>query len=302
MRIGRSVMAVALVAGAALGLWSRPSTHRAAPSPRSPVAIVRAAVSGAFADGVLSVAAAIAFYILLSLVPALSVVISVYGLLTEPAAIPAQIAALDVPIPAELRTLILDQARRIATTSTATLSMTVATSVVIALWSANAAVKAMFEGLGRMWNRRETRSFLQFQATTLAFTLVAALTVVAMLAAFAMLPALQALVGDRLPPILTDLRWPVLLGLGFTVMLLLYRRGPDRDPPAVAQQIPGALFATSAWVGASWAFSWYAATLGTYSATYGSLAGVVVVLTWSWLSSIIVLLGGAITAEVERVS
>lgn len=303
MRIGRTVMAAtsALLAGVAIGLWSTAApAERRSPTRRSPIAIGRAALVGALDDGVLSVAAAIAFYVLLSLVPALSVMISVYGLLTVPAEIPAQLETLDLPIPLELRTLILDQARRIATTSTATLSVTLATSVAVALWSANAAVKAMFEGLDRMFDLGETRSFLRFNATTLGFTLGAVLTVVAMLAAFAMLPALQALVGARLPPVLGDLRWPVLLALGFAVVLLLYRHGPDRPPPPAAAQIPGALFATTAWVGTSAAFSWYAATLGAYSATYGSLAGVVVVLTWSWLSATIVLLGGAITAELER--
>lgn len=266
----------------------------------SALEIARASLRGALADGAPSVAAAIAFYAMSSLVPALSVLISVYGLMTVPSEIPAQIEASSLPIPAELRDLVVDQARRIATTSTTTLSLTLVTSVAIASWSANAAVKAMFEGLNRMWNLRETRSFVRFNAITLGFTAVAVLTVVAMLAAFAMLPALASLTGDRLPWLLGHLRWPVALGLGLAVILLLYRHGPDREPPPAVLQVPGAIFATSAWVCTSAAFSWYAATLGTYSATYGSLAGVIVVLTWSWLSSVIVLSGGAITAVLER--
>lgn len=305
MRLGRTVLALgmALVVGATIaGLGSRGEAV-AAPPPRPLRALFdagRDVIGGALDDGLLSVAAAIAFYALLSLVPGLSVLVSVYGLVAVPADIAETLATLDLPIPAELRALIVDQARRIATTSTATLSLTLATSVAIALWSANAAVKAMFEGLDRMWDLRETRSFLRFNATTLGFTLVAVLTVAAMLAAFAMLPAALALLGERLPPMLAVLRWPVLLGLGFAVILALYRHGPDRRPPAAVLQLPGALFATLAWIGTSFGFSWYAATLAGYSATYGSLAGVVVVLTWSWLSSLIVLLGGAITAALER--
>lgn len=304
MRLARTMLTTtsALLAGAAFGLWTSTNTRRA-PESRSPTSIVeiaRRSLRDALDDGVLSVAAAIAFYALLSLVPALSVMISVYGLLTVPSAIPGQIEALNLPIPLELRDLILDQVRRIASTSTTTLSLTLVTSVAIASWSANAAVKAMFEGLDRMWDLRETRSFLVFNATSLGFTVVAVMTVVAMLAAFAMLPALQALAGDRLPSLLGHLRWPVLLCLGLVVIFLLYRHGPDRAPPRAALQLPGAIFATVVWVGTSAAFSWYAATLGTYSATYGSLAGVVVVLTWSWLSSLIVLSGGAITAVLEK--
>lgn len=300
MRLGRTLTAAAaaMIAGVGVGLWSRsraPTRSRGS----SPLDLGKAVLVGASDRGVLSVAAAIAFYALSSLVPALSVLISLWGLLTVPAEIPAQLAALDVPIPEELRALIVDQARRIAATSTATLSVTLATSLVVALWSANAAVKAMFEGLDRMWDLRETRSFLRFNATTLAFTLVAVTTVAAMLAGFAMLPALQARLGGRFPTMLDALRWPVTFGLGFAATLLLYRRGPDRTPPAPRHQVPGALFATVAWVAASAAFSWYVARLGTYSATYGSLAGVVVALTWSWISSVIVLVGGAITASLE---
>ncbi|NLH80088.1 MAG: hypothetical protein GX458_04480, partial [Phyllobacteriaceae bacterium] len=139
MRIGRTMIVAtsALIAGAAFGLWS---SARAAPVPQpaarsSPFDVARSAVVDALEDGILSVAAAIAFYALLSLVPALSVVISVYGLMTTPSEIPAQIAALSLPIPVEVRDLILDQARRIATMSTATLSLTLATSVAVALWS-----------------------------------------------------------------------------------------------------------------------------------------------------------------------
>lgn len=304
MRFVRTVSTItaALLVGAALGARIAPSGRSAerVSSVGAAFGFGRRVLRRALDDGLLSVAAAIAFYALSSLVPALSVLISVYGLVTTPAEIPAQLAALRLPIPAEVRGLVLDQAGRIASTSTATLSVTLATSVGVALWSAAAAVKAMVEGLDRMWEVRETRSFGRLTLVTSSFTVVAVLTIAATLAALALLPGALAPIGDRAGAVVSALGWPALFGLGWTAVFLLYRRGPNRRPPAGVLQMPGALFATLAWVATSAGFSWYAATLGRYSATYGSLAGVVVVLTWNWLSSIIVLLGGAVTAELER--
>lgn len=304
MKVLRTVSAIgaALMVGAVIGAGTRGPAERREPEGRvaSALGVGRAVIAGALADGLPSAAAAIAFYALLSLVPAISVLISVYGLLTPPSEVAKQLAGLDLPVPGELRAMIVEQAQRIASTSTATLSFALATSIAMALWGANAAVKAMFEGLNRMWNLPETRSFFRFTVTTLGFTLVAVLTVAAMLAVAAARPAVLALAGERSLPLLAALGWPAMVGLGFAGLVLLYRSGPDRRPPPPSRQIPGALAATAAWVATSAAFSWYAATLGSYSATYGSLAGVIVVLSWAWLSAIIVLAGGAITAAVER--
>lgn len=304
MRFGRTIVVtgLALVAGAALGSSSsnRPSGATAV-RPASILAIGRDAIVGALDDGVLSVAAAMAFYALLSLVPALSVLISVYGLVTTPSQIPAQLAALDLPIPADLSKLIAEQAERLAATSAGTLSGALVASVAVAVWSANAAVKAAFEGLDRMWDLKETRSFLSLNAVTLGFTIIAVLAIVVMLFGFALVPVAKVVDGrEAVVADLALLRWPVMLGIGFVAVAMLYRLGPDRSPPRFALQVPGAVFATLAWVGVSAGFSWYAATLGSYSATYGSLAGIVVILTWAWLSSIIVLIGGEVCAVVER--
>lgn len=304
MRFGRTIVAtgLALVAGAALGSWSSDRPARTATArPLSVVAIGRDAVVGALDDGVLSVSAAMAFYALLSLVPALSVLISVYGLVATPSQIPAQLAALDLPIPADLRSLIAEQAERLAATSTGTLSGALVASIAVAVWSANAAVKATFEGLDRMWDLEETRSFLSLNAVTLGFTIVAVLTIVAMLFGFALVPVAKAVDGREAVVVgVALLRWPVMLGIGFVAVAMLYRLGPDRAPPRFALQVPGAVFATIVWIGVSAGFSWYASTLGSYSATYGSLAGVVVILTWAWLSSIILLIGGEVCAVLER--
>lgn len=299
----RGTFAVSLLAlgvGAFVGSRSVTPTGERPRSPDGVFFFVRRVATGAMEDRILSVAAAVAFYAILSLVPALTVLVSLYGLLTSPAEIPAQLAALDWPVPTDVRTIVTEQATRLSVTSTGTLSTTLIVSIAVAAWSANAAVKAAFDGLDQMWGLKETRSFARLNAVSLGFTLTGVVAIVAMLAAFALAPAVAALFPGSLGAAVASLlRWPILFGSGFIAIVLLYRFGPDRVPPALSLQIPGAIFATVAWTAASAGFSWYASSLGSYSATYGSLAGVVVVLTWAWLSAIIILAGGEITAELE---
>lgn len=293
--------AVALGLGAVLGTRVGGAERERRPVGSSMSTILRRAAASALEDRLLSVAAAIAFFTLLSLVPALSVLISLYGLFTVPADIPTQLAALDWPVPDDLRRIVVEQATRLAATSSGTLSTTLIVSVVIATWSAASAVKAAFEGLDQMWGLAETRSFVRLTLVALGFTVTGVVAVAAMLLAFALAPAVAGLFPGASGTILVGiLRWPILFGSGFVAIVLLYRHGPDRPPPALRHQLPGAAFATLGWTAASAAFSWYAATLAGYSATYGSLAGVVVVLTWVWISAILVLAGAEITAEIER--
>lgn len=301
LRNTAALSAVALGFGAALAAGLKRAERRR-DAPRYPaLALLRRAAESAIADRLLSFAAAIAFFALLSLVPALSVLISLYGLLTVPADIPSQLAALDWPVPADLRRIVVEQATRLAATSSDTLSTTLIVSVAVATWSANSAVKAAFDGLDQMWGLAESRSFVRLNLVSLGFTITGVVAIAAMLLAFALAPAFADLFPGSAGTVLVGiLRWPILLGAGFAAILLLYRHGPDRAPPALRHQLPGAAFATLGWTAASAGFSWYAATLGSYSATYGSLAGVVVVLTWAWISAILVLAGGEITAEIER--
>lgn len=296
-----ALSAVALGIGALLGtrVCAANATRPGAGSPV--IGLLRRAAERAIEDRLFSVAAAVAFFALLSLVPALSVLISLYGLLTEPAEVPSRLAALAWPVPADLRQIVVEQATRLAATSSDRLSTTLIVSMAVAAWTANSAVKAVFDGLDQMWGRAETRSFVRLNLVSLGFTVTGVVAIAAMLLAFAAVPA----IADRFPGAsgalaIGILRWPLLFGAGFGAIVLLYRHGPDRRPPALRHQLPGAAFATLGWTAASAAFSWYAATLGSYSATYGSLAGVVVVLTWAWISAILILAGGEITAEIER--
>ena len=253
---------------------------------------------------VLSLAGAVAFFTLLSLVPALSLLVTIYGGMTDPATIAAQLDDLTLVFPEAARELIREQAVRLAGRDAASLSLTFLISFAVATWSANAAVKAIFDALNIIYGAREQRGFLKLNLISLATTLSGLLLLVLALTAIASLPVVTALFpfGHELETMVRLARWPAFFVIGTIAIGCLYWIGPDRKPPRFAWVLPGAAVAALLWAATSSAFSWYVSTLGNYTATYGSLATVVVFMTWLWLSATIVLAGAELNAELEQQS
>jgi membrane protein len=243
-------------------------------------------------DRVFSVAAGVAFYAL----------ISIYGLFTSPAEIATQLGPFLALLPDAARALIEEQAIRIAAKPSATLSLTLVASLAVALWSANAAIKAIFDALNVIYDEREKRSFVHFNLVSLGVTLSAIILLTVLLFLIAVAPGLIRLLpyAPVLEAMVTYLRWPVMFVMITLSLAILYLIGPSRRAPRFIWLLPGALAAALLWVAASGGFSWYVSTLGDYAATYGSLATVVVFMTWLWLSSSIILMGAELNAELEH--
>eukprot|EP01037_Dinobryon_pediforme_P033855 gene33855-39481_t len=256
--------------------------------------IVLRSAKGVQDDRVLSVSAGVAFYALLSMVPGLSVLISVYGLFTTPASIPAQIGTFTALLPDAARELIEEQAIRLANQPSGSLSFTLVVSLALALWSSNAAVKAIFEALNVIYGIPETRSYLRLTIESFMFTLAGVFIAIVTLVAMAGIPSLMILLALQpdTEAVLRLLRWPMFYAPVFAAVIMLYQVGPCRRSRGLIWILPGAIAASLAWVAASALFSWYVSTLSTYSATYGSLTTVVVLLIWLWISAVI-LFGGA---------
>jgi membrane protein len=316
-RFVRSIIlaALAAAAGRGLGAMRRREERRVADIAkgrfsRSPehmtflgwTEIVLRSAKGVQDDRVLSVAAGVAFYALLSMVPGLSVLISVYGLFTSPTSIPSQIATFTGLLPDAARELIEEQAIRLANVPSGSLSITLIVSLALALWSSNAAVKVIFESLNVIYGIPETRSYLRLTVESFMFTLAGVFIAIVMLFVTAGIPSLMILL--ELQPetkfVLQVLRWPLFYAPVFVAVIMLYQVGPCRRSRGVVWILPGAIAASLAWVAASALFSWYVSTLSTYSAMYGSLATVVVVLIWLWISTIILLSGAEISAQIEH--
>jgi membrane protein len=253
-------------------------------------------------DSLSLVAAGVAFYGLLSLFPLITVLISIYGLVVEPQAAQQQVSMVGEVLPQQTRQILDEQLTRVTASANTALTFGVILGVVLALWSAGAGTKALIEGLNIVYDEEEKRGFIKLNAVALGLTLGLILFMIFALALVAILPALIGMLG--LPSAVQGwarwLRWPI-LALAFMVALAaLYRLAPSRSGPRWRWVTPGAVGATVLWIIGSLLFSWYVSSFGSYNETYGSLAAVVVLMLWFWVSALIVLIGAEWNAETEH--
>ena len=251
---------------------------------------------------VMSLAGAVAFFTLLSLVPALSLFVTIYRYFTDPLTIANQLDSLTIVFPDAARDLIREQAMRLATQDAAALSFTFVVSFLVAAWSANAAVKALFDALNIIYREREKRSFIKLNLLSLMTTVTGILMLALALVIIAIVPVITALFpfAHELERLVRLVRWPTFFVIAASTIGYLYWIGPSRRPPRFIWVVPGAAAAALFWAAASFAFSWYVGTLGNYTTTYGSLSTVVVFMTWLWLSATIVLAGAELNAQLEH--
>jgi membrane protein len=251
-------------------------------------------------DRVLAVAGGVTFYALLALVPAITAMISLFGLIFSPEDVPGLLAPVTTMMPDEAAVLITDQAARISGKANDTLSLTALIALAIALWSANGGTKALIEALGIAYDVKETRGFVKLNLVSLAFTLGAIALVVVLGVLVAALPFLVDQLGQAGETVVLVLRWPVILALLLAVLAAIYYWAPDRPDAEWTWITPGAVVAALGLIAASAGLGWYVTNFGSYDETYGSLAAVVVLMLWIWLSTVMVLIGAEINAELDR--
>ncbi|MBE7217238.1 MAG: YihY/virulence factor BrkB family protein [Caulobacteraceae bacterium] len=253
-------------------------------------------------DRILSVAAGVTFFALLSLFPAIGAFVSLYGLFADVHAAEKQLTLLRGVVPPDVIKFLGGEVLRIADGRSGGLGVAFAISLLVSLWSANGAVKALFDGLNVAYEERERRGFLRLNLVSLTFTLGAFAFLALSLAAVVVTPiVLHLLYLDLLPGAwLAELRWPVLLLITVFAISILYRYGPSRRRPQWRWISWGAVFASLLWVASSLLFSWYVASFGHFDKTYGSLGAVVGFMTWIWYSTIIVLFGAELNSELEH--
>ncbi|WP_428031786.1 YihY/virulence factor BrkB family protein [Ancylobacter sp.] len=254
------------------------------------------------ADRVLSLSAGVTFYTLLATFPALAAIVSLYGLFLDPASIRGQLEAASWLLPSGAIEVMRDQIVRLATTENSSLGWRFAFSLAAALWSANAATKAMIEALNIAYEEEERRSFLIFTLVTLGFTLAAVLFAVIALAAVVALPlVLDALyLPSGTERLISVLRWPVLAVVVAVLVTVVYRFGPCRQRPKWRWASMGSAVAALLWLAMSAGFSWYVSHFASYEQTYGSLGAVIGFMVWIWLSVTVILLGAELNAEIEH--
>ena len=249
----------------------------------------------------MSEAASVTFYALLSLVPAITALVSLYGLVADPSAIGKQLDALSGVIPSGGMEIIGEQVKRLTQSPPSGLGIGVVFGLLTALWSANAATKAMFSALNDVYGEHETRRFVELTATSLAFTLGGITTMMLGLGLVVVLPAVFKAIGldSAFALAVRVARVPVMLAIIVGALAVLFRYGPARERARWHWVTWGSLFGAIAWVALSVGFSWYVANFGSYNKTYGSLGAIIGFMTWIWLSTTVLLLGAQLNAEME---
>jgi membrane protein len=253
-------------------------------------------------DRILATAAGVVFYSLLAIFPAITALVSSYGLYADSSTIAGNLQSLALMLPDGSFAVVQDQISHVLAKETTTLGTTFVLGLLIAIWSANAGMKAIFDALNVVYEVKEKRNFLRLNLTSLVFTIAALTAILVMIAGVVAVPlALQRLgLGERAEWIITLGRWPALLLLLLTALGLLYRFGPSRLNAHWQWFSVGALAASLLWLVGSSLLSWYLSNFGNYTATYGSLGAAIGLMTWMWMSAIVVLCGAELNSEIER--
>ena len=253
------------------------------------------------ADRVGLIAAGVAFYGLLALFPAITALIAISGMLVEPSQVVAQLEDLKGLMPEEVIAIVTDQATAVAGSREGGLGLAAVLGVLIALWSASKGMASLIEGVNVAYDEEEKRGFVKLKLVTLGLTFFLMMGLLGALIATLVLPIVLALfeLGPMFEILMTAVLWVGLFCLTVFGLSVLYRYAPSRDAPEWQWASPGALIACLVWVIASAGFAFYVGNFGSYNESFGSLAGVIVLLMWFWISAFIILLGAEVNAEME---
>lgn len=319
--LGQTLLGLAVAAVALAGRGERhPRTKAAAPEPvrrglragrhaRSPTEIpargwwevLKRVWDQTGKDNMSIVAAGCAFYAMFSLFPAITALVSVYGIVADPQQVSQQVEAMRGVLPDQAVDLIANQARQVASGGATVLGWSAAIAIALALWSTSAGVRTLFTALDIAYEEEESRGLVRFYVLSLAFTLGAVLAVVIGLAVIIGVPAVLNYLplGPFAGWAVRIASWLVLVGLMIFGLGVIYRYGPSRAPANWRWLTPGAILATALWLLASAGFSFYVANFASYNETYGTLGGVIILLMWLYISAYVVLLGAELNAELE---
>jgi membrane protein len=247
------------------------------------------------------VAAGVTFYCLLAIFPAIAALVAIYGFFSDPASISSQVDKLSGVMPGGALDVIRNQMNQVASQGPSKLGVAFIISFLVSLWSANAGIKSILDALNLVYDEPEKRGLIRLNLLSLAFTVAAILFILVAIACIAALPAVASSQLQGATAVIAQIvRWPILFIIIAVGLAFVYRYGPSRAEPQRRWITWGSAFASIAWIAVSLGFSWYAANFGSYNKTYGSLAAVVVLMFWLWLSAAIILIGAELDAEMEN--
>jgi membrane protein len=244
--------------------------------------------------------AGVAFFAVLSIAPVLVTALSVYGAVNTPEQALTQLSRVADVLPSELQPVVADQLASITAASTQVLTRRGLAALVAALWTATAATSSLIDTLTLCYDEPETRSLRRRLGLALTFVLGGALLLGAVIAAAGVVSRALDGAADGVRTLVQVLVWLVLAALMVPVLAALYRFAPDRAQARWRWVSWGASGATLLWLATSFGLFAYVQQVGTYSSTYGSLAGVAISMLWVWITVFLIVVGAAVNAEAER--
>jgi membrane protein len=253
-------------------------------------------------DRLLGLAGSVVFYSLVALFPAIAAGVSSYALFSDAGTISKHLSIAADIVPSGIIDMLGTEITRIAAKSDGRLTFGFLLGLGIALWSANAGMKSIFDALNIIYDEEEKRGIVWLNVESLFFTICAIAGAVLAIAAVVVFPLMLAAFGLTSvdAPVIGYLRWPVLFVLVILGLAVLYRFGPSRRRPKWRWISVGSVAAATIWLAASSLFSWYLANFANYNATYGALGAVVGLMMWMWVSTVVVLVGAELNAEIEH--
>jgi membrane protein len=254
-------------------------------------------------DNISVVAAGMAFFMLMALLPLFALLIAVYGLVMDPALVEQQIEVLGTLVPKPAWQIIAAGLTKLSSQTPAVLGFGFVFGVAGSAWAVSSGALMMIRGLNIAYDQRETRGFLRLRWLSLKLMVFILLFGALAFSLLAVLPVaidwLGLPAGPRLVAQLT--RWPLMLLTAIFGLELMYRLTPNRPKGTGWRWIsPGSLLATVVWLLGSALFALYVDRAGNYDKLYGALGGVVVFMLWLYMSAYCVLLGAELNAEIER--
>jgi membrane protein len=256
-------------------------------------------------DNLTDWAAALTYYGLLSLFPAMAALISIIGLVGDPKTTTQTLLDIvDQLSPSAVDTL--DDPINDLTSNRGGAGLALIVGLVLALWSASGYIGAFIRADNAIYEKAEGRPFWKLRPMQMLVTLVIVLLLAAVLLALvATGPVAKAVgenigLGDTAITVWNIAKWPVLLAMVIVMLAILYHTSPNVKQPGFRWISPGAVVAVVVWIVASALFALYVANFGSYDKTYGTFAGVIVFLLWMWLTNLAILFGAELNAELER--
>lgn len=262
--------------------------------------VLRGSLGDARENNLALISAGVAFFSMLALFPALAALIALFGLVSDPVVVVAQLEEMHAFLPNDVYEIINTQVVSLVTTSGDTLGRAGLISLGLALWSARAGVGAMIMGLNTVHNQRARNTARHYLRSLLLTIALVGVGIVALLS-LVVIPILLAFfpLGALGTFLVQAARWLVAVAVLFTGIGLLYRYGPNRKGGRLQLLSTGAVVAVVFWLILSVGFSYYVANFGNYNQVYGSIGAVIAMLVWLWISSYLVLYGAALNARIE---